>query len=132
MTSLHFPLLLLSALLPYVAVALGRYPDNPLAAMLFGLDVGALLLCRAGLQTAAGRGGVLLPDVDRHRHETRRNADWIALGYWILTLPLTWWTPWVQIPWFLAILVDAAADYLLKRRLNHRKAPDRPASGHSP
>jgi uncharacterized membrane protein len=46
----HFPLLLLAAFLPYVTTMIGHYPGNPLAALLYGLVVGALLLCRSVIQ----------------------------------------------------------------------------------
>src|SRR5271165_2002247 len=117
MIGLHFPLLLLSAFLPYAAIVLGHYPDNPAAALLFGLVVGALLLCRSGIRSAAGRGQVLLPDVDRHQYEAITSAGWIVTGYWTLTLLFVWWVPWVLIPWFLTGLVGSIADQIMKRRV---------------
>src|ERR1700689_3990504 len=51
MIGLHFPLLLVAAFLPYATTVLGHYPDNPLAALLLGLVVGALLACRSAIQS---------------------------------------------------------------------------------
>jgi hypothetical protein len=112
---LHFPLLLLSAFLPYAAITMGRYPGNPAAALLFGLVVAALLVCRSGIRTVTGHGGLMLPDVDRRQFAASTVGNWIGTAYWIVTLPLVWWAPWVQIPWFLAILVDLAALHAVGR-----------------
>jgi uncharacterized membrane protein len=117
----HFPLLLLSAFLPYTAIVLGYYSRNPLAALLFGLVVGALLLCRSGIQSEAMRGEVLLPDVDRHQYEASTRAGWVVTGYWTLTLPFIWWTPWVVIAWFMTVLVR----FISSRVVTRRAAADR-------
>ena len=53
MISLHFPLLLLAAFLPYATTVMGHYPDNPLAALLLGLVIGALLVCRSAIESRA-------------------------------------------------------------------------------
>ena len=110
----HFPLLLLSAFLPYATIVLGYYPRNPLAALLFGLVVGALLLCRSRIQSQALRGEVLLPDVDRHQYEVNMRAGWIVTGYWTLTLPFIWWAPWVIIAWFMTIPVRFISSRVVK------------------
>jgi hypothetical protein len=114
-TGLHFPLLLLSAFLPYAAITMGRYPDNPASTLVFGVVVGALLLCRSGIQSAAGRGELLLSEADRHQYEASTRANWVGTGYWLLTLPFVWWAPWVQIPWTLTLLVDTAAAHITRR-----------------
>jgi uncharacterized membrane protein len=106
MVALHFPLLLLAAFLPYVSTVLGHYPDNPLAALLFGLVFGLLLACRAAIQTLAGRDDeVLQPEVDRRQHHVTVVVAWAVIAYWALTLLFVWWAPWTEIPWFLTGLV---------------------------
>ncbi len=116
MIGLHFPLLLLAAFLPYMATVMGHYPDNPLAALLFGSVVGVLLACRSAIQTGAGRGDVLLPDIDKHQYQANLIVSWVVTGYWALTLMFVWWTPWVQIPWFLTGLAGSIAARIVKRR----------------
>ena len=49
----HFPLLLMAAFLPYATTVMGHYPDNPLAALLLGLVIGALLVCRSAIESRA-------------------------------------------------------------------------------
>jgi hypothetical protein len=68
MISLHFPLLLLAAFLPYATSVMGHYPGNPLAALLLGLVIGALLACRSAIQNQAARDDVLLPEVGARLH----------------------------------------------------------------
>ena len=116
MIGLHFPLLLLTAFLPYAATVMGHYPANPLAALLFGLVVGALLVCRSAVQSQAGRDDVLLPEVDKRRYQADVTVSWIVTGYWVLTLALVWWTPWVQIPWILTPAVAYLANQVVTRR----------------
>jgi hypothetical protein len=85
---------------------LGHYPDNPLAALLFGLVFGSLLASRAAIQTLAGRDEeVLQPAADRRQHHVSIVVAWVVIVYWALTLSLVWWAPWQQIPWFLTGLV---------------------------
>jgi uncharacterized membrane protein len=106
MIGLHFPLLLLAAFLPYATTVLGHYPDNPLAALLFGLVYGLVLASRAAIQTLAGRDDeVLQPEADRPRHRISVVTAWAVVVYWALTLPFVWWAPWTQIPWFLTGLI---------------------------
>jgi uncharacterized membrane protein len=112
----HFPLLLLAAFLPYATAVEGHYPANPAAALLFGLVVGGLLLCRTVIQAQASRGDVLLPDVDRRLYRATVAVSWIVVGYWAATLLLVWWAPWVQIRWFLTGPVAYLARRIATRR----------------
>jgi uncharacterized membrane protein len=98
---LHFPLLLLAAFLPYATIVMGHDPDNPLAALLLGLVVGVLLASRSAMQSRAARDGLLRPEVDLRRYRADALVSWIVTGYWAATLLLVWWTPWVEILWFL-------------------------------
>jgi uncharacterized membrane protein len=116
MIGLHFPLLLLAAFVPYVTTVIGHYLGNPLAALLFGLVVGALLLCRSAIQGLAVQGDLLLPDVDRRQYRADGVVSWIVTGYWAVTLVLVWWTPWVLIPWFLTGVVAYFAGRIVARR----------------
>jgi TMEM175 potassium channel family protein len=104
----HFPLLLMAAFLPYATTVMGHYPDNPLSALLLGLVVGVLLVCRSAIQSRAARDHALLPQVDMHRYLAEARVSWIVTGYWALTVLLVWWTPWVEIAWFLTGVVGSA------------------------
>jgi uncharacterized membrane protein len=109
MIGLHFPLLLLAAFVPYATIGVDHYPGNPLAALLFGLVVGALLVCHSALQSCADRDSVLAPTVDIRRYRAEARASWLVTGYWMATLLLVRWTPWVEISWFLAPAVGVIA-----------------------
>ncbi|SHN43130.1 TMEM175 family protein [Cryptosporangium aurantiacum] len=111
----HFPLLLLAAFLPYPTTIVGHFPGNPVAAAFYGIAVGALLVCRAVLEQLAYDAGALRPHVDRAR--IRRNVVIIriATAYWLLTLLLVWWAPWIQVAWFGTFAVWFAAHLLLRR-----------------
>src|SRR5579875_1933731 len=98
MTGWHFPLLLLSALLPYATSVFGHYSDNPMAALLYGANVTALLLCRTIIQTQALRDGVLDDQADQERYKSELIVSWVVTGYWLVSLTLVWWTPWSEIP----------------------------------
>jgi uncharacterized membrane protein len=111
----HFPLLLMAAFLPYATTVMGHYPDNPLAALLLGLVVGALLVCRSAIQSLAARDDVLRPDIDVRRYRADTIVSWVVTGYWALTLALVWWTPWVEIAWFLTSAVGAAGRIIGRR-----------------
>jgi uncharacterized membrane protein len=111
----HFPLLLLAAFLPYATTVMGHYPDNPLAALLLGLVVGALLVCRSAIQSRAARDDVRLPDVDKRRYQAEVTVSWLVTAYWGLTLALVWWTPWVEIPWLLTAAVGSAGRIATRR-----------------
>jgi uncharacterized membrane protein len=115
MTGLHFPLLLVAAFLPYATTVMGHYPGNPLAALLLGLVVGALLAVRSALQSRAARDGVLQPEVDLRRYQAEAVVSWIVTGYWAVTLLLVWWTPWVEIPWFLTPAIGTVARFASRR-----------------
>jgi uncharacterized membrane protein len=116
MIGLHFPLLLVAAFLPYATTVMGHYPDNPLAALILGLVVGVLLAVRSALQSRADRDGVLRPEVDLRRYQADALVSWIVTGYWAATLLLVWWTPWVEIPWFLTPAVGTIARLAIRRR----------------
>jgi uncharacterized membrane protein len=115
MTGWHFPLLLLAAFLPYATTVMGHYPGNPMAALLLGLVVGALLACRSAMQSRAARDGVLRPEVDMRRYQADVTVSWIVTGYWAATLVLVWWTPWVEIPWFLTAAVGTVGRIASRR-----------------
>jgi len=117
MIAWHFPLLLLVAFAPYATAIIGHYPDNPLAALLYGLAIGALLASRSAIQTQARRHDVLLPDVDKRQYQAEATVSWIVTGYWALTLVLVWWTPWVEIAWFLTIAVGTAGRIVSRRAI---------------
>jgi uncharacterized membrane protein len=115
MIGLHFPLLLLAAFLPYATTVMGHYPDNPLAALLLGVVVGALLAARSAMQSRAARDGVLRPEVDMRRYQADASVSWIVTAYWAATLLLVWWKPWVEIAWFLTPAVGAVARLAARR-----------------
>jgi hypothetical protein len=94
---------------------MGHYPGNPLAALLLGLVVGALLAVRSAMQSRAAREGVLQPEIDLRRYQADAVVSWIVTGYWAATLLLVWWTPWVEIPWFLTPAVGTVARFASRR-----------------
>jgi len=115
MIGLHFPLLLLAAFLPYATTVMGHYPDNPLAALLLGLVVGALLACRSAIQSRAARDNALTLGIGTRHYQADVTVSWVVTWYWALTLVLVWWTPWVEIPWFLTPAVGAAGRFISRR-----------------
>jgi uncharacterized membrane protein len=115
MVAWHFPLLLLAAFLPYASSTYGHYSYNPMAALLYGGVVTAVLFCRTAIQAEGLRSGVLIDEADRQDYRAEVIVSGIATGYWVLTLALVWWTPWVGIPWFFSTFVAALA-----RRFVHR------------
>jgi uncharacterized membrane protein len=117
MIGLHFPLLLVVAFLPYPTTIVGHYLDNPVAALLFTLAVGGLLLCRSAIQWRAYRDGLLAPEVDKERFRANVTVSFIVTGYWLATLAVVWWTPWVLIPWILTSVVATATQRVMKRHL---------------
>ena len=121
MIGLHFPLLLVAAFLPYATTVMGHYPGNPLAALLLGLVVGTLLAVRSALQSRAASDGVLQPRVDLRRYQADAAVSWIVTGYWAGTLLLVWWTPWVEIPWFLTPAIGTAARFASHRSIADEK-----------
>jgi hypothetical protein len=102
----------MAAFLPYATTVMGHYPDNPLAALLLGLVVGVLLVCRSAIQSRASRDHVLQPQVDVRRYQAEARVSWIVTGYWALTVLLVWWTPWVEIAWFLTGVVGSAGRFV--------------------
>jgi hypothetical protein len=53
------------------------------------------------VQSQALRDGLLLGHVDPGEVRAGARASWIAAGFWLATLLLCWWTPWVIIAWVL-------------------------------
>jgi uncharacterized membrane protein len=116
MVALHFPLLLLAAFLPYVTTVLGHYQGNPLAALLFGLNVGLLLASRAAIQTLAARDEEILhPATDRRQYHVSVVVSWSVIVYWALTLLFVWWAPWAQIPWIFTGLIGNLVHWVYRR-----------------
>ncbi|MFD7612401.1 TMEM175 family protein [Streptomyces sp. NPDC059828] len=123
MMVLHFPLLLLAGFLPFATAIMGHHPGNPLATLLFGVVVFLLMLCRSGVQSAAARSGALSDDTPAQRLE--RTACWVVTGYWGLTMPIAWLTPWVQVLWFFSGAVGHAFARLALSREVPRRRPTR-------
>jgi uncharacterized membrane protein len=122
MVAWHFPLLLFAAFLPYASSIYGHYADNPMAALLYGVVVGAVLFSRTAIQAEGLRDGVLIEGADREDYRAEVLVSWITTGYWILTLALVWWTPWVGIPWLLTSLFATLVRSVVRRR-RLRSAP---------
>ncbi|MCF3136548.1 TMEM175 family protein [Streptomyces olivochromogenes] len=128
MMTLHFPLMLLAGFLPFVTAIMGHHPDNPLATSLFGLVVFLLMVCRSSIQTQAARMDSSSADTHRSARQLDVAISWVVTGYWGLTLLVAWWTPWVQILWFLSGAVGYVfARFALYRAARHEvptAAPD--------
>lgn len=108
---------------PALATAvIGHYSRNPLAALLYGLVVGALLLCRSAIQSQSLRGDLLLPSADRRQARTDATVSWIVVGYWILAVALVWWAPWEEILWYLTPVAAFAAARIMRRRAEAAQA----------
>ena len=116
MVQWHFPLLLFAAFLPYSTSILGNYSDNPMAALLYGVNVGVILLSRSLVERAALHGGVLIPETDVERYRRDLLVSYIVVAYWVATLAFVWWAPWSEIPWFFASAVASVG-----RRFVHRR-----------
>jgi uncharacterized membrane protein len=101
LVALHFPMLLLIGFMPYVTSINGHHSGNPAAAALFVLGFGGLLICRSALQSRALRDGLLADGVDLTAYRIDARVSWVVTGYWLATLLLCWWTPWVGIAWAL-------------------------------
>jgi uncharacterized membrane protein len=123
MVAWHFPLLLFAAFLPYASTTYGHYSDNPMAALLYGLVVAALLFSRTVIQAEALRGNVLIESADREDYRVEVLVSRISTGYWVLTLALVWWTPWAGIPW----LFSSAGASVVRAVLRRRRRPVSPA-----
>ena len=95
----HFPYLLLIGYLPYATTTFGHHSDNPAAAVLFTLVVGALQAVRSALQTQAYAGGLLRSEVDAQKFRRTARSSWLVAGWWGLSLALAWWTPWIILAW---------------------------------
>ncbi len=105
----HLPLLMLIGFLPYATATEGHFAGNPVAALLYGLTQGALLVCWSIVLTVAYRDDALNSGVEPARVRVDRVAAWVSTAYWAATLLLVWWTPWVQIAWFLTFAVHLGA-----------------------
>ena len=127
MVQWHFPLLLFAAFLPYSTSVLGDYGDNPMAALLYGVNVAVILGCRSMVQRAALTGGALVPgaDVDRYRREMW--VSYAVVAYWVATLAFVWWAPWSEIPWFFASAVASVARVFIHRQQRAVPAQQGPA-----
>jgi uncharacterized membrane protein len=112
----HLPLLLLAGFLPYPTTVFGHYASNPLAALFYGVIVGALLVCRSAVQTVARRDELLLPHVDVAHYRLAATVSWGVAVYWMLTLVGVWWTPWLTIFWFLTPVIAPAVERPLRSR----------------
>ena len=123
----HFPLLLLAAFLPYPTTIVGHYADNPLASAFYGLTVGCLLVCRTVLQQMADDDEALRPTADRSRVRRETAVARITTGYWLLSLLLVWFSPWIQIAWFGTFVVGFAATTVLRRSAAPAAGGPRPA-----
>ena len=121
MVQWHFPLLLFAAFLPYSTSVLGNYADNPMAALLYGVNVGVILLSRSLVERAALRGGALIPEADQDRYRRETMVSWAVVAYWVATLAFVWWAPWSEIPWFFTAAVASVARAFIHRR--ERAAP---------
>jgi uncharacterized membrane protein len=116
MVNWHFPLLLFAAFLPYSTSVLGNYGDNPMAALLYGVNVAVILLCRSLVQREALRGGALIPEADMAQYQRDVIVSWTVVIYWTATLAFVWWTPWSEIPWVFTSLVASVAQRIVSRR----------------
>jgi uncharacterized membrane protein len=127
MITWHFPMLLLIGFLPYPTTVFGNHTDNPAAALLYVLGVGGLLFCRAGLLSQALRDGVPRDGTDLTAFRAEAQVSWIVTAYWIATVLVVWWTPWVIAAW----LVSPVLGSILGRR-NDRRASARLHAGNPP
>ena len=121
-------MLLLVGFMPYVTSVNGHHPGNPAAAALFTLGFGALLICRSALQSRALREGLLKDDVDLTAYRLDAQVSWAVTAYWLATLLLCWWTPWVNgIAWTLTSPLATLLTRLRTARLSpgdgHRQTP---------
>lgn len=97
---LHFPLLLLTGLLPYATTVYDHNTLNPAAAGLFTLAVAAMLLLRSGIQRQALRDGLLHEDVDLVTYRREARISWIVAWYFLATVLFCWFTPYLTFLWF--------------------------------
>jgi uncharacterized membrane protein len=97
MVGWHFPLLLLIGFLPFPTTVFGNHTGNPAAAALYSLSVGALQICRAGVQSRAVKDRLLRTDVDPADLRRRNRTAWVVACYMTATVLLSWWTPWIII-----------------------------------
>lgn len=110
----HFPLLLLIGFLPFPTTVFGNHTGNPVAAALYSLTVGGLMICRSGVQSRALKDGLLRPEVDAAEFRERKRAAWVIAWYFVATALLSWWTPWIIIAW---VAVPVLAAVLVRRAL---------------
>jgi uncharacterized membrane protein len=103
----HLPLLLLIGFLPYPTTVFGHHTDNPAAAALYALAVGALLICRSGVQSKAAKDGLMRAGAGHDGYRTERRTSWIISWYFLATVLLCWWTPWIVAAWVLGPVLGA-------------------------
>ena len=119
----HFPLLLLIGFLPYGTTVYGHHTHNPAAAVLYALSDGGLLTCRSAVQSRAFRDGLLRDDVDVALFRWDARISWIVTVYWLATIVLCWWTPWVVIAWFATPVLA----WVINQTFGRRRAAVAPA-----
>ncbi len=123
MVGWHFPLLLFAAFLTYTTSIFRDYGDNPMAALLYGVNLTVILLCRSLVQTEGLRGGVLIPEANLVQYRTDVTVAWVVVAYWVVSLTLVWWTPWSEIPWVFSSLAATAARRVIRRRAAPAQLP---------
>jgi uncharacterized membrane protein len=111
----HLPLLLLIGFLPYPTTVFGHHTDNPAAAALYALSVGALLICRSGVQSQAVRDGLIRAGTAPDGYRVERRTSWIIAWYFLATALLSWWTPWIVAAWVAGPVLSAVL-----KRWQHR------------
>ena len=104
---LHFPLLLLVGFVPYATTVYDHNTFNPAAAGFFTVVVAALLVVRSAVQSRALSDGLLRDDVDRDAYRKDARTSWIVAWYFLATVTLCWFTPWLTFLWFGAPVVGS-------------------------
>ncbi|MFI1994439.1 hypothetical protein [Actinoplanes sp. NPDC020271] len=59
-----------------------------------------LLLIRSGIQGLALKDGLLRDDVDRAAYRRDLRISWTVSWYFLATVLLCWFTPWLTFLWF--------------------------------
>jgi len=66
--------------------------------------------------TVAYRDDALNPGIEPAQVRVDTVAAWVSTAYWTATLLLVWWTPWVQIAWFLTFAVYLGTRHVMGQR----------------
>lgn len=119
--SLHGPLLILVAFLPFATAVIGVEVDNPLALTLFAGAEALLGACEAAIKVTVYRAGLLKPDADRSLVRRNAGASIGVSAYFLLTAVLAWSVPHMAFAWLLAPLAARAGSRLAVGR--RRPAP---------